>query len=395
MRNACMVWAMLGMPTICLAQGPLFSSPGTPNFYSRSQVDRFTNTFNPAFGAVIDGFASFTDARSGADGYDAQLRLVELNAAAFVDPNAWAYIVLVAEEDALGVEEAAVEYVGLEGNSTVKAGRFFVDFGKQMQQHLEELRTLERPLVLREFLGEELSGTGIQFDHWFPLNDSTPLRFSIGVYASLLGEGHGHEDETPVPTQAVPDRKDIDELSIASRLTAMTDAGENGILQAGMSARFVPEYAFSFEGLEQADLSSTVVGMDATYSWTSPDTNRGFLIGGEALWFDGDLSAEVDDPVAPTLLTVNSGDVFGYFAYSDYRWTRRDNVGVQYSAIESPESFGAQESELDFYYTRHLTELRRLRFGVTAANSDLEGDSVRAYVQFTNFFGNHSHGLNW
>jgi len=50
-------------------------------------------------------------------------------------------------------------------------------------------------------------------------------------------------------------------------------------------------------------------------------------------------------------------------------------------------------SELDLYYTRHLTEFRRLRFGVTLGDG-VEADT-RAYIQFTNYFGSHAHGLNW
>ena len=63
--------------------------------------------------------------------------------------------------------------------------------------------------------------------------------------------------------------------------------------------------------------------------------------------------------------------------------------------IEEPEDPTADVSELDFYVTHHFTELRRLRLGVTLADSDLDGDSTRVYLQFTNFFGNHAHALNW
>ncbi len=381
----------------CAAQGAAFTSPGSSGYAAFGQTDRFDRSFNPAFGMVVDLFADYTDSRSEGDGFDLDLRLFELNAAAFVDPDVWAFMNIVADGDEINLEEVAVEYIGFEGNTTVKLGRFFVDFGKQMQMHPEELRTLERPLVLREFLGEELSGTGIQVDHWVPVNDTTPLRFSLGVFASLLSDGHGHgeEEEGSEPETAVPDQKSIDELSFTTRITAMTDAGENGIFQAGVSGRFVPEFSASFEDLEQEGLSNYVYGADVTYVWNKPEENQSFLIGGEALLFDGDLSVEVDDPMAPTLLTVTSDEVFGYFVFSDFGINQWDNVGVQFSAIEQPEMPSANGSELDFYFTRHLTEMRRLRFGVTVAESELESDSVRFYVQFTNFFGNHAHGLNW
>lgn len=358
-------------------------------------MNQFTNTFNPAIGFVIDAVATYSDQRVGDDGYDGEVRLIELNGSGFIDPNAWGYVAIVASGDEIEVEEAAVQYIGFEGTSTVKAGRFFVDFGKQMQQHEEELRTLERPLVLREYLGEELSGTGVQFDHWLPVTESTPLRFSLGVFASLLGEGHGDEDEGLEPETAVPDQKDVDELSITARVTAMTDVGEQGLFQFGVSGRFIPEYSASFDTFETVGLSNAVYGVDATYGWTAQDSNKAFLLGGEALLFDGDLAVEVDDPMTPTALTVTDDDAFGYYVFTDYRWSQWDNAGVQFSAIDEPEDPTADGSELDFYYTRHLTDLRRIRFGMTVAESDFVSDSVRFYVQFTNFFGNHSHGLNW
>ena len=52
------------------------------------------------------------------------------------------------------------------------------------------------------------------------------------------------------------------------------------------------------------------------------------------------------------------------------------------------------ELELDVYYTRHSTEFRRIRLGVTYADSE-DADDWRVYLQFTNFFGTHAHGLNW
>ncbi len=113
-----------------------------------------------------------------------------------------------------------------------------------MQQHLEELRTVERPLPLREYLGEELSGVGVQYDNWFAATDETPVRISLGVFASLLGEGHEHDEGGAEPAQAVPDRRNLDELSFAARITGMTDVGDTGLFQLGASTRVVPEFGF-------------------------------------------------------------------------------------------------------------------------------------------------------
>ena len=388
--------ATLTLSNAAAAQGPAFESPGMPTYATLGQTTRFSTEFNPAIGFVIDSFADWADPEDSAedDGFDLAVRLLEFNAAAFVDPSLWAYVVITSEElEEIAVEEAAGEYVGFDNNSTIKAGRFFVDFGKQMQNHLEELRTLERPLVLREYLGEELAGTGVQWDHWTPMGEKTVVRFSLATFASLLGEGHHEEEGGDEPEAEVPERKDFDELSFAARVTAMRDVGENGVLQLGGSARFVPEFAFDFEGVEEEGLSNVVYGADATYGWTSDTGQRKVTLGAEALVFSGDLSAEVDDPLAPTALTVVDDDVFGYYGYAELAWDAEHAAGVQYSSVELPEDPDEDASELDLYVTKHLTEFRRLRLGVTLG--DGVEDETRVYLQFTNFFGSHAHGLNW
>lgn len=379
--------------TSALAQGRAFDSPGASRYFVTGQTNQFTNDFNPAIGVVIDFLGDYLDDDSG-DGFDLELRLIELNASGYVDPDAWAYLALVSEQgESPEVEEIAVNYTGMEGNSTIKVGRFFVDFGKQMQTHLEELRTLERPLPLRSFLGDELGGDGLQYDNWMALGEM-PVRFSVGAFASLLGEDD--EDDPSSPLGSVPDRNDIDELSFTARLTGMVDVGDSGLFQLGLSSRFVPEFSYAFEpaALETSGLSNTVYGLDATYGWTGDTGLSRFSAGGEFLLYDGDLAAQIDDPTTPTAINVVADTASGYFLFADYGWNQVSSAGVQYALADLPSDPDLSQSEFDVYYTMHLTELRRLRFGVTLSDGD-NGDATRVYVQFTNFFGNHAHGANW
>lgn len=376
-----------------LAQGPTFQTPGMPRV-NRGQTDHFSNEFNPAIGGVIDALAGYTDDDEGEDGLDATLRSLELTANAWIDPDAWAYAVLVADEEEIELEEAAVHYVGFEGNSTLRTGRFFVDFGKQMQAHVHDLAYPERPAVLREYLGEELAGTGAQLDHWLPAGDAGAVRFSVGVFDSLL-ETHGHaeEEEEAGAEAVVPDRSDLDELNLTARVTGFHDVGESGVFQWGLSAREVPEFAFEVDGgAERSGLSSSVLGLDLTYGTTDDSGLAGWTFGGEALLLGGDIGAEVDDGGT---LEVFDDDVFGSYVWVDRAFGRRDSVGLLYSAFEHPEPGKPEDGELTLYYTRNLSEFSRLRFAVTQLDSDEGGDSTALLVQFTNYFGPHSHGVNW
>ncbi len=87
-------------------------------------------------------------------GFDVIQRSVELNVAGSVDPFARGYAVLNASADPVtgeataAVEEAAIVTTSLPWNLTLKAGRFFGEFGRLSYIHDHELPFVNRPLVL-------------------------------------------------------------------------------------------------------------------------------------------------------------------------------------------------------------------------------------------------------
>jgi len=377
------------------AQGPGFRTPGMPTFGNRDldgdQATRFSNEFNPAFSFVVDVLGDYQDIDNSTDGFDLSLRTLELGAQAWVDPNAWAYFIGATEGESLAIEEAAIHYVGFEGNSTLRAGRFFIDFGKQMQTHVHELRTLERPLALRAFLGEEVKGDGLQWNHWTSLGDATALRWSIGAFGALLPEENAlFEDQVG----EVASRKDIDDLNFTARVTGFSDLSAASTLQLGLSARMIPEYEVVFEstGDAAAGLESSVFGADITYGWVDDTSQRNWTIGAEYLFNTGDT---VLDNSTPGTVNVISEDQGGYFAFVDYAFSRSNNVGLQYSAVELPDVAGSDASELEVYFTHLFSEFQRLRFGVAAIDQDNGDDSLRVALQYTAVLGSHGHGIDW
>jgi len=396
---------MLSLPAAA-AQSGGFSTPGMPGqSLEATQATRFSNQFNPAIGVVFDLLGDWTDVSGSSDqeGFDANLRVAEMTFSSWVDPSLWAYGVVVYADDEVSLEEGAMQYVGF-GDSTwtLRGGRFFVDFGKQMQAHVHDLRTLERPAVLRAYLGEELGGDGVQLDKWFAAGDETVVRYSLGVFGSLIGEGPD-VDGAAAPFDG--ERKDLNELALTARLTGFRDVGQSGTLQAGASARYLPDF-----GLEAPDssaaggsvdgLSNAVLGLDLTYGWQDETATRSWTAGGEALLYTGDLGGAVDDNLLPgdpsdDLVRVFDEDVFGYYVFADYAWNLRGSAGVQWSWVELPQDGAPELSEIELYYTRRLSEFQRLRFVASATDVDGPGDTTRLAVQWTGFLGPHSHGLNW
>ena len=413
-RRAAATGGLLAALTpLASAQGPVFQTPGMPTVGARygqapeggtegeSQTSRFSSVFNPSFAFVVDALADYVDAEEGQDGFDADLRTLELSAQSWVDPDAWAYFSAASEDEGVSIEEAAIHYVGLGGHWTLRAGRFFVDFGKQMQTHVHELRTIERPLVLRTFLGDEVHGDGLQVDHWFAVGDETAVRWSVGVFADLLPEAEEDEDEDAAPEASVEERKSLGDLHYTARLTGFRDAGENGTVQVGLSARAIPDYSFEFEpsGAAEGGLESYVYGLDATYGWKDESGLAGWTLGGEYLRSTGDTGSELDDAGTPgdpadDAIVVLDEDVGGWYAFADYAWSPYQSVGLQYSEVELPDR--TDVGEVEAYYTRMFSEFHRLRFAVAALESDAEGeDSLRLAVQYTALLGAHGHGVNW
>ena len=379
------------------AQGSGFKTPGMPVWAASGQVDRFTSDFNPAIGALIDGFGDYvgTD-EEGEEGLDLYLRSFETTVNGRVDPNWWGYAVVVYADEEVELEEAAVTYEGFDGNTTVRFGRFFVDFGKQMQAHIHDLPYPDRPGVLAEFLGEELPGVGAQLDHWWTTGESSALRASFGVFGEFELGGHGHEEEEAGELETeLPGRKDASELGLTARVTQFMDAGKTGVFQWGASARHIGGYALADDATATSieGLSTTTFGIDATYGFDSDDGLSGWTFGAEGLLATGDLGAEAD--AVSGALTAFDDERSGYYVWAERRADIQNTYGVLLSSFEHLEADPTDETQVTAYYTRNLSEFARLRFAASHASIDQAEDSTRFMVQLTTFFGPHAHGVNW
>jgi hypothetical protein len=385
--------AAIALATPLGAQDNAFTTPGMPVRASSGQTDRFSNEFNPALGAVIDAFVDYRDPDSGEHGFDAELRSFELSINGRIDPNWWAYAVAVASEEDVAVEEAAAHYTGLSSNTTLRFGRFFADFGKQMQAHVHDLPYLDRPGVLAEYLGEELAGVGAQADHWWATGSSSALRASLGVFAELEG---GHHDAEGGGVEAqLADRRGLGDLAFTARVTQFMDVGEDAVFQWGASARHLADFTFVDEvnTLEAAELSNTVAGVDLTFGIDDESGLSGWTIGGEYLMAIGDVGAEPDGGL--TALEVFDDEVGGFYAWGERRFDRSNTLGFLVGTFEHPEVETPSDSEYSLYFTRNMTEFARLRLQVTQFDSDEAGDETRVALQLTTFFGTHAHGVNW
>ena len=376
--------------------GGLFASvslgqtPGMPQ--SGSQSTRFDNDFNPAIGMVLDLAGTFVDAESSAaDGFELSLRSTELSFSSWVDPTAWAYANVVFAKDEIALEEGAVHYVGFEGNTTLRAGRFFVDFGKQMQAHMHALRTFDRPAVLRAFLGSELGGDGMQYDSWTTAGEATIVRWSLGAFNSLVTES-----DAELPSESAF-RPSLSELALTARLTGYADVSESSTLQIGASMRYLPDFEIHDEAndVKAIGLSNTVFGLDATWGWLDDTNTKGWTAGMEWLAMKGDMYGEsLDLGGGNFAVTPINDSAMGYYVFVDRVMDKSNSAGVQFSSVELPQAGMPRLGEFDAYFTHKPTEFQRLRYGLTLSESEGQ-EEARLSVQYTLFLGPHAHGVQF
>jgi len=162
---------------------------------AETQKKFIPSVFNPSIGFVGETLFSYnnrplsqTGNGSGRPGgYDVNLRSVELNAAASVDPFARGYIVLNADVDPITgdattrVEEASIVTTSLPWNLTVQGGRFFGEFGRLGYIHDHELPFVNRPMVLDQYIGGESRTDGVQINYLLPIPHYVSLTMGAGT----------------------------------------------------------------------------------------------------------------------------------------------------------------------------------------------------------------------
>ena len=165
---------------------------------AEAQKQEFLSKYNPSIGFVGESIGAYrsrsakftnvlapgTSPRPG--GWDFFQRSMELNIAGSVDPFARGYAVLNASADpvtgeaTVGLEEAAIVTTSLPWNLTVKAGRFFGEFGRLAYIHDHELPFVWRPLALDQYIGGESRTDGVQINWLLPLSHYVSLTAGVG-----------------------------------------------------------------------------------------------------------------------------------------------------------------------------------------------------------------------
>ncbi len=317
--------------------------------------------YNNAHGPIINDAGDDISDR-------ASLREAELDFRADVDPVAKAIGIFSFGEDRPGeytveVEEMYVLLPGIAEGLDLRVGRFRPAFGTDNLLHTHDLPWTNRPLVIREFLGEEgFSETGGEAKYLVPGTGSIPLEIR---YALVNGE-----------SAAVLSGSASNSQAHLARVSTFFDVGDASFLQVGASAMF-----------GDSDLqggATQMLGFDVLYKWRPKEERalHSLVAQAEGFFLDRDLNGK----------SINSSGV-----YATVLWQQTRNLyfgargdWTQYADLNSGSAQAA--SVWASYYT---SEFLRFRLGFEALDDPRKELDSTAFFQMTFVFGSHPAEPYW
>jgi hypothetical protein len=281
-------------------------------------------SLNPDISAIGEFLIDLSPEESTLEGGDRyQVREVELAVQGAVDPY-FRYDAFVGiHGDVVELEESYATTLGLPAGLQVKLGQFLLPFGKVNLTHRAELHTIDYPLYIQEYFGEEgLNSAGV----WGSLIGA-PLGFfqEISLVATNGAEAHEHgeEEETHAalaPAQEEEEEEDGENLvdDLANRLVV---GHLKNSIDLSEAANF--ELGGSIATGETEEVRTSLYGIDAILRWKPPQMAkyRSAILQAEIAWRDPD-----------------EGDKgLGAFAFGQWQLGRRSYVGARWDYVELPE----------------------------------------------------------
>ena len=164
-----------GTPSAGAAQAALL-----PPSSSAPERSLWSSELNPAISLIPDFTFSAGNDPLWKEAEALNVREVEVAFSAAIDPYARASAALSLEDGEFSAEEVYASFPALPGGFSAKLGKFYLDFGKTNGQHLHTWFQADKPLALRDFLGEEpFSGTGLSLNRVLPTAWASDLTLEV------------------------------------------------------------------------------------------------------------------------------------------------------------------------------------------------------------------------
>lgn len=319
------------------------------------------NRFNPALGFVIEPIFNYkgrvqtfnagdgANARGKGDdtvgnklpaNFSAALRTIELFAAADVDPFARAYVIASGHGEAVNdrgsgdflqavfeIEEAAIQTTSLPGNLSVRAGRFFADWGYLGRRHGHDLPQIDPPPSVAHLYDVNRTD-GVEVS-WL-----APSTFYVQLTAGW-GFGFGRLGEDPLTQRR---QQIINGNLLFGSARTYVDLDDDNNIEVGISGLYTPQSRVPEAGTtallavdENTPIDRHAIDIDIHYRWypLGRGLRQSLSIHGEVLWDFGQGRRDVFGN------TVSQG-AWGGYAYAEYRISKRWRPGFRFDYYQLP-----------------------------------------------------------
>jgi len=297
-------------------------------------------------------------------------------------------------ETGLELEDAFFLTSALPGNLQVKGGQFFVEFGRQNQQHPHAWSFVSQPLVLGTLLGPDgLRGQGARVSWLAP----TPfyaealltVMNSVGETAFSFQSGESPEIHGGEALSAAVEN--AGDLLLVPRLNTSFDLTETQTVVVGASAAFGPNNS-------GPDAKTRVVGADLYWRWRSARQFQGFpFVSFQSEWLTRRYEAadrpSFDDP----LVTLPAETLEDWGMYAELLWGARPRwvLGARGEMVRSEAGAFASDLRTDRHrispsVTWYPSEFSKLRVQYDLDHREGIGYDHSVWLQLEFIMGAHA-----
>ena len=367
---------------INLLRQPKETPPVSPAPEYVPQTPKPSGRFTPEIGAVADVALKLDSPKADTGGADrVSLREIELVLGSNVDPYSRLDATIAFNEDnSAELEEAYLTRFQLPFDTTARIGRFKPKIGRDLAAHRDSLDTVDEPLVIQHYFGEEgMNKSGVDLTKLLDLPSPFVHQLTVGVIEGGTGEGgtaFGDTKRRPTLYGHLKNYLDI---------TDMTN------LDLGLT------YAAGHKDEEEA-FKVNVLGLDATLIHHL-NANQDLKLQSEAFYMDRkDSFLDAEDPITGDITRNDvDGHLWGAYGLLDFRINSQWATGLRFDYVELVDNPIANPRDADIGYTGYLTfyqsEFARWRLQYNHIDLADGKDDNQFLIQGTFAIGDHKHKL--